>query len=364
MFNETSDFKMLGDEDELDIKKAEDWAFNPHIHEADLLRSSPINYLLRTISYSSLLTLHSCPRKFELNRLVPRVGNEDEDEAGHLDFGSIVGIGVQELIVTGDMNRAIFQMFLSWKDNLESERGEKSKKTFWHAIVAVQKFTEVSNGPLSSYEVTHFSGRPAIELGFAIDCGEGFRYRGKLDVLMIHKQTREFLPIEIKTTGSYSVDEAAYGNSSQGLGYGVVIDRVAHEMGIEYSSYHVLYPVYLTKAMEWRVFRFKKNNTERALWLQSLLLDIGDVGKYHSLEYFPTRGESCYSYGRQCRWYGTCSLQNEALMGEIEKIPVRYDKIGEYPLKFTIKELVEAQVERSRSAEENGVTENETITSS
>jgi hypothetical protein len=311
---------------------------------------SSIHYNIRTLSYSGLLTLHNCPRKFELNRLIPRDfdPDSDEDSAGHLDFGTVVGNGIQELLISKSLDRAHFKAFLDWKDNLESERGEKSQKTFWHALQAISKFMEILNGPLSQYELAYYEGKPAVELGFAIDCGGGFTYRGKLDALLIHKTKREFMPLECKTTGWAYLHEAMYGNSSQGIGYGVVIDRVAHEMKVEYSGYDIFYPVYMTKKAEWVPFRFPKSNTSRALWLQSTLLDVSHIQQYEDLGYFPQRGESCFSFGRECRHYGVCSLSNDSLIGEKESIAVRLDKKGDYPIEFTIQELIEAQVEKDR----------------
>lgn len=339
----------LPEDFEIELESEKKQEVDPEKFFLDKEPESVIHYNLRTISYSSLLTLHSCPRRYELNRLLPSPFDPDfdEDSAGHLDFGTVVGNGIQELLVSGDMNRAIFRAFLDWNDNLDSERGEKAQKTFWHAIVAIQKFTEMMNGPLSQYEVAYFGGQPATELGFRVDFGDGFTYRGKLDALLVHKVTREYLPLECKTTGWKYLDEAMYGNSNQGTGYGIVIDRVAHESsGEEVSSYHVFYPVYMTIKQEWHPFRFPKGATSRALWIQNVMFDVMDIQKYAELGYFPTRGESCFSFGRQCRHYGVCGQKNELLIGSLSKIPVRYDKRSEYKFEFGVEELIEAQIEK------------------
>ena len=341
----SSNFKELGDEDELFKAVPQPLA---DVYYLDRAPTSDTHYNLRTMSYSSLLTLHGCPRKYELNRLLPRgidVEN-DEDSAGHLDFGTVVGNGIQELLVTRSMDRAMFRAFLDWKDNLESERGAKAKKTFWHALQAIQKFSEVIDDELSQYEVATFQGKPAVELGFAIDCGNGFTFRGKLDALLIHKVKREFLPLECKTTGWAYVNEAMYSNSSQGIGYGVVIDRVAAEMQVEYNSYDIFYPIYMTKKTEWMPYRFSKSNMARALWLQSLLLEVEHIEQYSMLGYFPTRGESCFSFGRQCAHYDLCHLRNEVLIGDQSKIPIKLDKKSDYPLFFNVDQLIEAQIDK------------------
>lgn len=340
MSQQVTSFIEMNDDSDLIYEKKED----PEKYFPDRFPESPIHYMLRTISYSTLLTFHSCPRRFELSRLIPTVGNQerDEDADGHLDFGTVVGNGLQEFLVSKDINRALFRMFLDWNDNLESERGMKSAKTFWDAIRAIKAVVELTNGPLAQYEVAVFNGKPAVELGFRIDFGDGFTYRGKLDALLIHKVTREFLPLECKTTGSRYLDEAMYMNSSQGIGYGVVIDRVAHEMEVEYNSYDVFYPVYMTFKAEWVPFKFHKTNTARALWLQSILFDINHIVQYAEANYFPMRGESCFHFGRQCRFFGTCNMSNNQLVGS--NAPVKLDKRDDYSLEFDIFQLVEAQV--------------------
>lgn len=335
---------IIGDDTELEF--IDSTPADPEKYDLDTCPESSIHYNLRTLSYSGFLTFLSCERRFEVNRLTPPMIDveRDEDEKGHLDFGTIVGNGIQELLIHGNLGKAHFRAFLDWNDNLESDRGEGANKTFWHALQAISKFMEVYHGPLSAYELATFNGKPAVELGFKIDCGNGFTYRGKLDALLIHKIKREFLPLECKTTGWKYLNEAMYGNSAQGIGYGVVIDRVAHEMEIECNSYDVLYPVYMTSKSEWEVFRFPKSNTSRALWLQTLLMDIRRIELCHDLGYFPQRGSACFSFGKECKHYGQCHLANEEILGPVEKLPVRLDKKDEYPLKFTLEALIEAQV--------------------
>jgi hypothetical protein len=308
--------------------------------------ASSIHYNLRTLSYSGVLTLHSCPRKFELSRLQPRDGQDDE--AGHLNFGTVVGNGIQEYLVSGSLDRAIFRAFADWNDNLESDRGLKHHKTFWHAVYAVQSFVKLRSTQLAAYDLVSFNGKPAIELGFSVSLPGGFKYRGKLDALLIHRTKQEYLVLECKTTGMVYVDEANYKNSNQAIGYGVVIDAVAsaakHEGAV--NSYDVLYPVYMTKQSEWAPFKFRKTNTQRALWLQSLLLETWHIQQYSDLGYFPTHGESCLSFNRQCAYYGTCQIANKMLVGDTSLIEPKLDKIGEYPLEFSMEELIAAQLEK------------------
>jgi hypothetical protein len=299
----------------------------------------PVHFNLRMLSHSAITgLLHACPRKFEINRMSKRA--YDDDEAGHLAFGTVVGNGVQEYLITGNLNRAIFRAFMDWNDSLDEMKAEKKGKTFWHAVRAIQLFEGFRKTALSEYELVWNDGIPACELGFDLDLGEGFHYRGKLDALLRNQRTKKLLVFECKTTGMNFVNEAMYKNSSQALGYGLIIDTLAGQWEEE-NDYDVLYPVYKTNSFEWEAMRFPKSNVARASWLQSILLDVRNISIYSSLEYFPMFGESCMAFNRQCQYFDTCTLSNETL--GITDPFIKPDKEGEYPFKFDILQLIETQ---------------------
>lgn len=95
--------EIVGDDTELFTETV----LAPGKYVLDRAPNSLVHYNIRTLSYSGLLTFHACPRRFELNRLIPQPGNTDDDEAGHLDFGTVVGNGIQELLVSKDIDKAI-----------------------------------------------------------------------------------------------------------------------------------------------------------------------------------------------------------------------------------------------------------------
>ncbi|CAM6053480.1 unnamed protein product [Sphagnum tenellum] len=306
------------------------------------LEENKVHHNLRHLSHSGLQLLHNCPRKFELVKLSSQV-KLDEDEGGHLSFGTVVGNGVQEYLVSGSRDRALFRVFLDWKESIDEEKALKNAKTFWHAIHAVDQFASLNANTYSGYSVAYFQGRPAVEMGFAIDCGDGFYYRGKLDALLIHNIRKEFLIIECKTTGYTNVHEAMYKNSGQALGYGLVVDRIAYDLGLS-NSYSVSYPVYKTRSQEWQEFRFPKSPVQRSTWLQSILIEVGQITQYVELDYFPPHGESCFSFNRECNFFGVCNLSNDTLIGDLARVPIKRDKEEDYPFKFSIQELIEAQL--------------------
>jgi hypothetical protein len=309
------------------------------------MSSTDLSYIhpnLKLLSHSSTLTLHSCPRKYELYKLTPpRAQDEDGDE--HLNFGSLVGLGTQEYLVHGDYNRTIMKMFTSWKEMLDDEKGEKAKKTFWHALGAIDNFIGIRSGPLSNFDVVYFDNKPAIELGFSVDCGDGFFYRGFLDGLLLDKRRHELVVYEGKTTTGTALHEAMYQHSGQSLGYSLVVASIARKLGLEVgASYRVIYSVYKSKVYEWELMPFVKNHTQRALWIKQVLVDKQHIVEYATDNYFPMHGESCYSFYRPCPHFGLCEMSNQNLIGD--KVAVREDNPAKYQFHFSLKQLIEDQL--------------------
>jgi hypothetical protein len=300
---------------------------------------------LKLLSHSSAVKLHRCPRRFELYKLMITQAQAQEEGDEHLNFGSIVGLGTQEYLLHGDYNKTIMKMFMKWEEILDDDKGEKAKKTFWHAIHAIDKFVGIRTGPLSNYTVATFDNKPAIELGFSIDCGSGFYYRGFVDALLIDKRKNELIVYEGKTTTFSSLDEAMYKHSGQSLGYPLIVDSIARRLGCELgSSYKVLYNVYKSKVYEWEIMPFIKNRTDRARWIKQLLVDIGHIVEYALENNFPMHGESCFEFFRQCPYFGICELPSVHLIGPLEKVPVKVEDMEKYQFHFSLHQLVEDQL--------------------
>lgn len=305
--------------------------------------SAPFHPNLGQLSHSSCVTLHRCPRKYELEKLSVRIQNWGEED---LDFGHIVGAGIQDYLITHDYKKAVFNAFLSWKGDLDENIDGKKKKSFWHAIHAIERFIPFADNDLSHYVLATLNGRPATEVGFSIDCGDGFFYRGFVDAVMIHVPTNTLVVIECKTTRNQEVHEATFKHSGQALGYSLILDAIAaqlSESGAHVgSNYKVIYPVYKTSANEWESLEFGKSKTQRALWIRSLLIDKQHIQQYAEEGYFPMHGESCYDFFRACPFFGTCELSNKYIIGN--EIQERVEKEDKYDFHFSIAELIEMQL--------------------
>lgn len=302
---------------------------------------------LKLLSHSSSVLLHKCPRKFQLYRLMKKVVDDTVVEP-HLDFGHWVGRGIQHYLITGNYNAAVMEMFTYCRGDLFDDDGKRDNKTFFHALVALDKFVEFRQTELQHYEVLQLTdGTYATELGFILECFDGFTYRGLLDALLINSLTNELVVLECKTSKYKNVHEAQYKNSGQGLGYSLITDIISQQLtaqGREVgSSWKVLYPIYKAGALEWEAFYFPKSNTERSRWLQTLIRDIQHIAEYAAEDYFPMHGENCYDFFRPCEYFGVCDMSDGALIGPLEAVKVVKDDEKKYAYRFKLEDVILSQ---------------------
>lgn len=317
---------------------------------------------LKLLSHSSTSLLHACPRKFELYRMgqKPNVAEmwteldgEDAVPAVHMqgnvhfDFGTLVGDAIQHYLIYNNLDDTLFYMYTHWGRPIEDEadRGKKGK-SFYHAIHAVQRFANFRHSALSQWDIAYFSGTAAAELGYTIDCGDEFYSRGYLDALLVNKLTGSYAVFESKTTGAYSINEAMYKNSGQGLAYDLILETIS---GVRQESYPVFYVVYSTAKQEWMLFPFQKTKLGRAQWIRNLLIDKQHIMEFAEWEHFPMHGESCFSYNKPCQYFGECERTNMSLgLFDVEPVVDKKD----YNFKFSLDEIISGQLERVTDASE------------
>lgn len=305
---------------------------------------------LKLLSYSSLLTLHSCPRKFQLYRMSSIEDETDPDSARNQNvtfaFGHIVGDGVQGILAGKDMDTVIWEQYLGWHADLADEI-PRDGKGFYQAMIALQKLDHMRNsGYLSDWEVVIYKGKPAAELSYRITFPDGFTVRGSLDLVLRHKITGEVMVLECKTTKYTNLNPAQYKNSAQGVGYSVVLDVMFPEL----SSYKVLYLVYKTTAQEYEQLPFIKTYLQKATWIQELLLDIETIKMYDTVGVYPMRGESCYSFFRECEYLNVCQLKTANLTKPCPTdLSVLDTKV--YDFELSIEDLIKGQIVKNQIAE-------------
>lgn len=303
---------------------------------------------LKLLSYSSLTTLHSCPRKYQLEKLNEKLDSSaGTDENITFAFGHCVGEGVQEFFSGTSYEQTVWKMYLRWTVDLFAAQ-EKSNKSFWHAVSAIRQLYAMAE-QFSQYDIVYYTGvdgvsRPAVELGFVVVCPDGYKFRGFVDLVLRNRETGEIVVVEVKTTGSSNLNPAKYKNSSQALGYSVVLDSVVHD----YSSYKVIYLVFCSSSSEWEQLAFNKTLLQRARWIQQLMLDIEVLKLYEETQYYPQHGESCYNFFKECRFFGNCGLDTKFI--SLPYTPEVHQKIVEsekqFSISLNIQDLITAQLNK------------------
>ena len=300
---------------------------------------------LKRLSYSTLLNLHACPRKFQLNRLQ---APQQEDEANKTNvtfaFGHIVGLGIQLAFENKSEDEILWEMFKLWDIDL-LEENPKQAKSFWSGVIAVQKLLAMrESGFLDDWQLAYIEGKPCCELSFIVHLPDGFHYIGFVDAVLQNNLTGEIMVLEVKTTGMSTVNAATYRNSAQAIGYSVILDHLFPN----HSSYEVLYLVYKTKAKEYDTLPFTKSYLQRALWIRELLLDIDVIQMYEAADIYPMHGESCFNFFRECEYIYTCTLSTSKLTEQIT--PEQEAKILEahetYQIKITLDDLIQSQLRK------------------
>jgi PD-(D/E)XK nuclease superfamily len=303
------------------------------------------DYRIRQLSYSSLLTLHSCPRKFQLYRLRTTHRTEESSKSTvTFAFGHVVGEGIQQILEGLSESQVIWNMFLGWHTDLYAE-DPKLAKGFFQAVIAIKRFISLRQaGFLKEYELVYYNGKPACELSFSVTFPDGYRLRGFVDAVLRHKDSGKVIVLECKTTGSATINPATYKNSAQAIGYSIVLDVIFPEL----SSYEVLYLVYGTKSGEYLPIPFQKTYLQRALWIRELLLDIETIKMYEEAEVYPMHGESCYSFFRECEYLNVCQLSTGYLTKPCT--PDQEDKT-EYQINLTLDDLLTTQLAKAEMEE-------------
>lgn len=313
-----------------------------------------IDKRILNLSYSSLLTLHRCPRKFQLYRLNAQASNvEDINQTLTFAYGHAVGAGIQYLLEGQSLEAVLFRSFAEWETDLLAEN-PKQNKSFFGAIHALRQFASMrENGYLKDYEVVQYQGKPACELSFAIYLPDGFIFRGFVDAVLQHKHTGKIVVLECKTTADASVNPAKFKNSAQAIGYSVVLDAIFPAL----SSYEVLYLVYQSKSSSYTQLPFEKSFYQRALWIRELMLDVEMIKMYEGAEIYPMHGESCLDFFRECEYMQFCTLSTSHITEPLsDKHSAQMDEeLEKFQIKVTLADLIQAQLNKPNAPVQTAV---------
>ena len=296
------------------------------------------------LSYSRLNTLYSCPRKFQLSELM---GRKSFSPTMHTAFGHAYGAGVQTFLQYAPSpaaeafiydfddevmpayqaameraeQRAVVAAVAAWdmyQLDPEATTASMAKKSIWEAIHAVRTFcAQEAPALLEEWELAylpptpeHPQGKPMIELMFYIQAGR-YSYQGHIDIVLRSRATGELCVFEIKT-GSKPAAQADWANSSQTLGYNVVLQAFGLTE-LTQPAYYVKYLCYDASGRTMQIMEFTKSPAERVEWIASILMDMAQMDMYAEHGIWPKRGGSCMDWFRPCEHFMTCDLSTASI---------------------------------------------------
>jgi len=263
----------------------------------------------------------------------------EKEETEHLSFGKAYGVGVASYLMYQDPDRALFDAWLAYWPQIETEK--KNQPKCFNAIQASFAYLDTL---LQDYELVSFNGKPAAELSFRLDIDDGYYFVGHIDAILRHRYSGQHVVLECKHTGSELHDiDPLYKNSGQAVGYSIALDQI---VGHELSSYGVLYFV----AQIGRGFTpkistlvYDKTLHDRLNWFITLGLDVKHLKEIRTLGIFPMRGQACMSFNRPCSAFGTCNLFSQDIPKEIEQDDI------EYQFTYKLDDLIQNHIKRISS---------------
>lgn len=336
----------------MELDKLDDIDFDDFISEEDqaqheaeeaarasfVYSAAEIDPRLKKLSHSSLDTWRRCPRAHQLNKLTNLRGGDTV----HTAYGKMFGVGLQTLFETGgNIELAMGRAFLEW--TLPFNTDDTKKKTAWDGLFGLFLFyRDHFKGLMSDYEVFILpNGKPAAELGFEIDLGNGWRYVGFVDLVVRHKRTGMLTVFEVKTTTAVTGIYEMFANSFQGTGYGIVLDAIDRMLGLNGANFEVVYLVLRSQKSEHplEVIPFKKPFTDRLQWLTQVATEVAVMELHQSVsDTWPLNGSQCWSFGRACEHFGACKKSTAHQV----RPPIPGAKEPEYDFHFKIEELLAA----------------------
>lgn len=325
--------------------------------------TEPTEYL--RLSYSSLNTFSSCPRKFEFDKMYPKRVKDDQDWYA-ADVGSALHAGYQDYLIHKDKEQAIWvfmQAFPYEGEFMQTNdyRGFDASLATLEEMFNDAKMTDYDlakiKRPLNESEreanaehtqrmLAHNDATtppfplggvvvPAIEVpfeirfkGITLPDGRGVSFTGYLDAILQNMMTGMFRTMDIKTGRVNTKDSTPkFKFNSQQVPYGIIVDHLAQG---EVESFEVLYLDCYIDLLEPRValYPFLKNKTDINEWCINKVIQIEQLSKYIGADYFPRTDSGCLFYQSPCRYIEPCisrekeSLIDWFLMGE-EAAPPR-----------------------------------------
>lgn len=273
------------------------------------------------LSDSALNTLHTCERKFQIERLL--VNEIQKQDYPATVLGKAYGAGCQSYLTYQDKEKAIFDLYLAYYP-IE----EDNKRTEETAIALLLSTIPVMDNLLMDWDVLIYNNKPATELSFRLNIDETFYFVGYIDVVLKNRWNNRCAVLDVKSTSLKLHDlSPLYQNSGQLLGYSIAIDALVGEDQAEYDVLYLVGQLSSDNGFTSKIhsLTYPKTLQDRLNWLISVGLDVRHLTNMMENNIFPLRGSNCLQYMRPCPHLGTCNLHRLDEYKEQEEDTIVYD---------------------------------------
>lgn len=296
------------------------------------------------VSYSSLNTFASCSRKFEFDKLYPRLPRDGSWYAA--DTGSALHAGYQDYLIHKDVDRAtwIFMQAFPYMGEFEQTNDYRSFEACLATLEAMIAEVRMNEYELAQIKTPSGEVKPAIEVPFKIrfpdftvsPCtrypeGATISFIGYIDAIMQNLMTNVYRTLDIKTTRMMLNDATAkFQFDTQQIPYGIVVDHVAQDV---VESFEVLYLDCYIDLLEpkTQVYPFMKTQQDIQEWGTNKMIQLGQLRNFIESDFFPRTDSGCLFYNKPCRYLDCCSsrdskaLEHWFLMGMEPETPEPFE---------------------------------------
>lgn len=288
------------------------------------------------LSDSTLKTLHTCERLYQLERLLN--GNTAKQHRPATVLGTSFGVGVASYFTYQLKEKALWDAWLAYFPKEEDDVRNQAV-----CMNMLERSFSVIDNLLQDWEVATFQGKPAIELSFRLDIDGNYYFVGYIDLVLRNRWTGRYAVVDAKSTGLKLFDlSPVYQNSPQGIGYSIVLDQIVGEELAEYDVFYFSGQLGSGNGFEPNIkpLVYPKTLQDRLHWFISLGLDVNHLKEMKNLGIYPQRGHNCLQFMKPCKHFGTCSLVG------LDREAEEQEDDETYQFSFKLDELIENHLRR------------------
>lgn len=280
------------------------------------MNTEPTDFL--RVSYSSLNTFSSCPRKFEFSKLYSRRARDFDTYAA--DVGTSLHKGYQEYLMSRDYDKAMWALLESYpyEGAFYQEKDDRSIEAAIMTLEAMIESDDMLEWRVAEIKKPDGLVVPAIEVpfelilkGINLPDGRGIAVTGFIDALLRNVMNDRFRAWDIKTHRRTLADATAkYKFDTQQVPYGIVLE---HIQGSQVDEFEVCYlDTYVDLANpRVEVYSFLKDRDAVQEWLMNTVLKCQQIQRYMEMDYFPRTDGGCLAFNRPCFYLQPCELRDK-----------------------------------------------------